>query len=169
MHLFFRVTLAFAGALIAANASAAATAPDVTSALEWRLVGPFRAGWSTVVAGEGNGSDTFYSGAAGGGVWKTDDAGRTWRAVFDGVGSASVGALDVARSRPSVVYAGMGQVTTRYDITPGDGVYRSDDAGKTWRHLGLGEQPAHRRHQDRSAEPGSRVGGSAGLDFRAGR
>lgn len=137
MHLFFRVTLAFAGALIAANASAAATAPDVTSALEWRLVGPFRAGWSTVVAGEGNGSDTFYSGAAGGGVWKTDDAGRTWRAVFDGVGSASVGALDVARSKPSVVYAGMGQVTTRYDITPGDGVYRSDDAGKTWRHLGL--------------------------------
>jgi photosystem II stability/assembly factor-like uncharacterized protein len=137
MHPFARPVLACAGALLAAVTNVAAAVPDVTSALEWRLVGPFRAGWSTVVAGEGNGSDTFYSGAAGGGVWKTDDAGRTWRAVFDGVGSASVGALDVARSNHNVIYAGMGQVTSRYDITPGDGVYRSDDAGKTWRHVGL--------------------------------
>jgi photosystem II stability/assembly factor-like uncharacterized protein len=88
-------------------------------------------------AGAGGGSDTFYFGAAGGGVWKTDDAGHTWRPVFDGVGSASVGALVVAPSDPNVVYAGMGQVTSRYDIAAGDGVYRSDDAGRTWRHLGL--------------------------------
>jgi photosystem II stability/assembly factor-like uncharacterized protein len=89
------------------------------------------------VAGAGSGSDTFYLGAAGGGVWKTDDAGDTWRAVFDGVGSASVGALTVAPSSPEVIYVGMGQVTSRYDIAAGDGVYRSDDAGKSWRHLGL--------------------------------
>ncbi|MGH8135633.1 MAG: WD40/YVTN/BNR-like repeat-containing protein, partial [Steroidobacteraceae bacterium] len=124
-------------ALLAFSTSHAAQAPDLTSALEWRLVGPFRAGWATAAAGIGGGSDTFYFGAAGGGVWKTDDAGQTWKAVFDGVGSASVGALAVSRSNPNTIYAGMGQVTSRYDIPAGDGVYRSDDAGRSWRHLGL--------------------------------
>jgi hypothetical protein len=80
----------------------------------------------------GGASNTFYLGAAGGGVWKTDDTGLTWHAVFDGIGSASVGALAVAPSRPDTVYAGMGQVTSRYDIAPGDGLYRSDDAGRSW-------------------------------------
>jgi photosystem II stability/assembly factor-like uncharacterized protein len=124
-------------ATFAACAAWAAPAADVSASLEWRLVGPFRAGWATAAAGAGNGSDTFYLGAAGGGVWRTDDAGKTWTAAFDGVGSASVGALTVAPSNPNVIYAGMGQVTSRYDIAVGDGVYRSDDAGKTWRHLGL--------------------------------
>ncbi|MFO1406625.1 MAG: hypothetical protein U1F08_03720 [Steroidobacteraceae bacterium] len=129
---------ALAAAFATGTATAAAT-PDVTDGLEWRLVGPHRAGWATAVAGPGDGSDVFYMGAAGGGVWKSDDAGKTWDVVFDGVGSASVGALAVARSNPSVVYVGMGQVTTRYDITVGDGVYRSDDAGRSWRHVGLGQ------------------------------
>src|SRR5512143_2128735 len=88
-------------------------APDVTGSLEWRLVGPFRGGWATAVAGAGSATNTFYLGAAGGGVWKTEDAGLTWRAVFDGVGSASVGALAVAPSHPDTVYAGMGEVTSR--------------------------------------------------------
>ena len=96
-----------------ASGLAAASSPDVTASLEWRLVGPHRAGWTTATAGPGRGSDVFYMGAAGGGVWKTHDAGKTWEVVFDGVGSASVGALAVARSNPDVVYAGMGQVTTR--------------------------------------------------------
>lgn len=117
--------------------AATAAAPDVGAALEWRLIGPFRAGWATAVAGVPGGSETFYFGAAGGGIWKSDDAGHTWQPVFDGVGSAAVGALAVSASNPGTIYAGMGQVTSRYDIAAGDGVYRSDDAGRTWRHLGL--------------------------------
>ena len=137
MQNLIRRGMSLAALLVTLQASAAAPPVDVTGSLEWRLVGPFRAGWATAAAGAGNGSDTFYLGAAGGGVWKTDDAGKTWTAAFDGVGSASVGALTVAPSNPNVIYAGMGQVTSRYDITVGDGVYRSDDAGRTWRHLGL--------------------------------
>ena len=132
-----RVRSALSVLLLLGGVALAAPSTDVTASLEWRLVGPFRGGWATAVSGEGNGSDTFYFGAAGGGVWKSDDTGRTWRSVFDGVGSASVGALAVATSNPKVIYVGMGQVTTRYDIASGDGVYRSDDAGKTWRHAGL--------------------------------
>ncbi len=133
----FRAAAAALAALLASGMSHAAVTPDVAAALEWRLVGPFRAGWATAAAGAGGGSETFYFGAAGGGVWRSDDAGRSWTAVFDGVGSASVGALAVSRSNPDTIYAGMGQVTSRYDIAAGDGVYRSDDAGRSWRHLGL--------------------------------
>ena len=137
MPRLIRSSAAVLTAMLAFGTGIAAPAPDVGAALEWRLVGPFRAGWATAASGEGNGSDVFYLGAAGGGVWKTDDAGRTWNAVFDGVGSASVGALAVSQSNPDTIYAGMGQVTSRYDIPAGDGVYRSDDAGLSWRHLGL--------------------------------
>jgi len=129
-------------ALVTPALGFAATAPDLAGALEWRLVGPFRAGWATTATGEGGGSNVFYLGAAGGGVWKTDDAGLAWKPVFDGVGSASVGALAAAPSAPHTLYVGMGQVSSRYDITPGDGVYRSDDAGRTWKHLGL-EKTGH--------------------------
>jgi photosystem II stability/assembly factor-like uncharacterized protein len=137
MQKLIRRATSLVALLVTCHAGAAAPTMDVASSLEWRLVGPFRAGWATAAAGAGNGSDTFYLGAAGGGVWKSDDAGITWRAAFDGVGSASVGALTVAPSNPDVIYVGMGQVTSRYDIAAGDGVYRSDDAGRTWRHVGL--------------------------------
>jgi photosystem II stability/assembly factor-like uncharacterized protein len=137
MQKLIRRATSLVALLVTCHSSAAAPTMDVTSSLEWRLVGPFRAGWVTATAGAGNGSDTFYLGAAGGGVWKSNDAGDTWTAVFDGVGSASVGALTVAPSNPDVIYVGMGQVTSRYDIAAGDGVYRSDDAGGTWRHVGL--------------------------------
>jgi photosystem II stability/assembly factor-like uncharacterized protein len=137
MHKLTSRGIALAALLVACRAATAAPSADVTSSLEWRLVGPHRAGWATAAAGAGNESETFYLGAAGGGVWKSDDAGDTWNAVFDGVGSASVGALAVAPTNPDVLYVGMGQVTSRYDIAAGDGVYRSDDAGSTWRHVGL--------------------------------
>ena len=75
------------------HASVAAATTGVSAALQWRLVAPHRAGWATAAAGAGGHSETFYLGAAGAGVWKSDDAGNTWSAVFDGVGSASVGAL----------------------------------------------------------------------------
>ncbi len=137
MRRIFQSGAAAIVALLALGTSHAASDRDVGAALEWRLVGPFRAGWATAAVGVGGGSDTFYLGAAGGGIWKSDDAGRTWRAVFDGVDSAFVGALAVSPSKPDILYVGMGQITTRYDIGAGDGVYRSDDAGRSWRHLGL--------------------------------
>jgi len=116
-------------------AGAARPLPDA----EWRLVGPFRAGWATAVAGVEGVPERAYFGAAGGGVWRTDDAGRTWRSVFAGERSASIGALVVAPSDPDVLYAATGQATTRYDIMAGDGVYRSRDGGATWSRAGLGD------------------------------
>ena len=104
--------------------------------LSWRLVGPHRAGWSAVVAGVPQSPETFYSGAAGGGVWKTTDAGRTWTPIFDR-GPASIGALAVAPSDPKTIYAGTGQVTSRYDIIAGEGVFKSSDGGVTWAPAGL--------------------------------
>jgi hypothetical protein len=103
--------------------------PDaMLSGLSWRLVGPFRAGWATVAVGDPEDPRTFYFGAAGGGVWKSGDAGRTWRSVFDDR-PASIGALAVAPSAPQTLYVGTGQVTSRYDIAAGAGVFRSRDGG----------------------------------------
>ncbi len=122
---------------------AAAAAPDqpadasLYSDMRWRLVGPFRGGWATCAAGVPDDPAVYYFGAAAGGVWKTEDAGQTWAPIFDRAGSASVGALAVAPSDPKVLYVGTGQIQTRYDIASGDGVYRSDDGGASWRHLGL--------------------------------
>ncbi|MCG6887062.1 MAG: hypothetical protein LJE74_07630, partial [Proteobacteria bacterium] len=84
----------------------------------------------------------FYSGSADGGVWKTDDAGSTWRPLFDQQGSASIGALELAPSNPDVIWIGTGQIQQRWDVADGDGVYRSNDGGETWQHLGL-EQTRH--------------------------
>ncbi|MGH7689640.1 MAG: WD40/YVTN/BNR-like repeat-containing protein, partial [Gemmatimonadaceae bacterium] len=109
----------------------------VYQALHWRFIGPFRAGWATVAQGVPSEPNTFYFGAAGGGVWKTTDAGRTWQGLMQQEGSSAVGALAVAPSDPNVIYVGTGQVAARYDIAAGDGVYRSADAGKTWTNVGL--------------------------------
>ncbi len=105
--------------------------------LHWRFVGPFRAGWATVAEGVPGEPTTFYFGAAGGGVWKTTDAGRTWQGLFQHEASSAIGALAIAPSNPDVIYVGTGQVAARYDIADGDGVYRSDDGGATWKNVGL--------------------------------
>ena len=108
------------------------------NALEWRLVGPFRGGRVVAVAGDPVNKQVFYFGSTGGGVWKTDDGGTYWRNVSDGsFKRASVGALAVAPSDPNVIYAGMGEATIRGNVSHGDGVYKSTDAGKTWVHVGL--------------------------------
>jgi len=107
--------------------------------LSWRLVGPLRGGWATVVAGVPGDPTTFYFGGADGGVWKTSDAGVTWRPLFDKQGSASIGALAVAPSDPRVLWVGTGQIHQRWDIVDGDGVYRSTDGGETWMHAGLAD------------------------------
>ena len=108
-------------------------------ALNWRNIGPFRGGRSVAVAGVASNPLTYYFGSTGGGVWKTTDAGMTWRNVSDGFfATGSVGAIAVAPSDPNVVYVGMGEHAVRGVATShGDGVYRSTDGGKTWRHMGL--------------------------------
>ncbi len=115
--------------------------PERMEALEWRSIGPYRGGRVTTVAGVPQLPDTFYMGATGGGVWKTEDAGTTWTNVSDGhFATGSVGAIAVAPSDPNVVYVGMGEAQIRGVATShGDGVYRSNDAGRTWHHLGLEE------------------------------
>ena len=130
-----------AGMLIAVLAGVpvfgATSLAPLYSQLHWRQVGPFRGGWSTMVAGIPSEPDVFYFGGADGGVWKTIDAGLTWQPLFQQQGSISIGALAIAPSNPNILYAGTGQVAPRYDIVGGDGMYRSDDAGKTWTHIGL--------------------------------
>ena len=112
--------------------------PKMLNALEWRCIGPPRGGRVVAVAGDPVDLGTFYFGACAGGVWKTNDGGTYWENVSDGYfNTASVGAIAVSDSDPSVVYAGMGESTIRLDVAHGDGVYRSNDGGRSWQHLGL--------------------------------
>ena len=111
--------------------------------LEWRNIGPFRGGRSLGAAGSPGRVNEYYFGATGGGLWKTVDGGTEWFPVTDGqVTSSSVGAVAVAETNPDIVYIGMGEVQLRGSITQGDGVYKTIDGGKTWRHLGLEETQA---------------------------
>lgn len=124
--------------LAAASATAAPAGPDAQfGGLQWRLLGPFRGGWGTMAAGSADPSDTFYFGAAGGGVWKTTDAGNTWQPMSNGIDAASIGAIAVAPSQPDTIYAGTGQPETRYDVAAGNGVYKSTDGGAHWQSVGL--------------------------------
>src|SRR6266478_1040145 len=107
------------------------------SGLHWRMIGPFRAGRENAVSGVVGQPDTFYFGSVGGGVWKTTNAGRTWNPIFDSASSASIGAIGVAPSNASIVYVGSGEADMRDSIQFGDGMYKSADAGKTWKHIGL--------------------------------
>ena len=124
-------------ALLCSNVSAQQLDPSLYSALHWRMVGPFRAGRVNAVSGVVGQPDTFYFGSVGGGLWKSQNAGRTWTPIFDSTNVASIGAIGVAPSNPSLVYVGTGEADMRDSIAFGNGVYKSLDAGKTWQHLGL--------------------------------
>jgi photosystem II stability/assembly factor-like uncharacterized protein len=111
---------------------------DLVKNLKWRNIGPFRGGRSIAVAGHADQPLTFYFGATGGGVWKTLDGGNKWLPISDSTfKTSSVGALSVANSDPNVIYAGMGETDIRGNIAGGDGIYKSTDAGKSWKHMGL--------------------------------
>ncbi len=108
--------------------------------LEWRHIGPHRGGRVVAVAADPRDAMTFYFGACAGGVWKSTDGGTYWQNVSDGFfNTAAVGAIDVAPSDPNVIYAGTGECCIRGDVSHGDGVYRSTDAGQTWTHCGLAD------------------------------
>src|SRR5437868_11163356 len=113
--------------------------PDASlySNLRWRMIGPFRAGRTVGATGVRGQPNVFYIGVNNGGVWKTTDFGHTWTPIFDQQATGSVGDLAVAPSNPNVIYVGTGERLQRPDLSTGDGVYRSSDAGKTWRHMGL--------------------------------
>ena len=137
------VTLA---APIAGDAQDSGTSQAVPSAampeLHWRLVGPFRGGRTRAATGVANEPNVFYVGQVDGGVWKSTDYGRTWNPIFDAEPSQSIGAIAVAPSDSNVIYVASGEGLHRPDLSVGDGIYKSTDAGKTWTHLGLrdGEQ-----------------------------
>ncbi len=110
--------------------------------MRYRNIGPFRGGRSLAVAGIPGDPFTYYFGAAGGGVWKSTDGAVTWSPIFDHEASFSIGALAVAPSDPNVIYVGTGETALRGDIAQGDGVYKSIDAGKTWKNIGLRDSRA---------------------------
>ena len=111
--------------------------PSVFREFSWRNIGPFRGGRTKAAAGIPSQPHTFYVGVVNGGVWKTTDAGRTWRPIFDDQPTGSIGAIAVAPSDPNTIYVGSGEGLQRPDLSVGDGIYKSTDAGRTWTHLSL--------------------------------
>jgi photosystem II stability/assembly factor-like uncharacterized protein len=110
---------------------------DLYSGLRWRMIGPYRGGRTVAAAGIASQPNVFYVAANNGGVWKTDDFGRTWKPLFDDQPTGSVGSLAIAPSDPNIIYAGSGEGLQRPDLSVGDGMYKSTDGGNTWRHMGL--------------------------------
>jgi photosystem II stability/assembly factor-like uncharacterized protein len=122
---------------LAFSAEAQTLTKDSLHGMEWRLVGPFRGGRVEAVAGIPGNPNVYYFGAVAGGLWKTVDGGVNWTPIFDKESNPSIGAIAIAPSDPNVIYVGTGEPCFRGDITYGNGMYKSVDAGKTWTHIGL--------------------------------
>jgi photosystem II stability/assembly factor-like uncharacterized protein len=128
--LFVAVSMVLLGICVQAQVD-----PKLYSDMKWREIGPMRAGRTRALAGVPSEPATFYLGAVNGGVWKTTDAGATWHSVWNKEASGSIGSIAVSLSDPNTIYAGSGEGLQRPDLSTGDGVYKSADAGKTWTHL----------------------------------
>jgi photosystem II stability/assembly factor-like uncharacterized protein len=128
---------AFAADPVAGGGGSAAVDPAYYQALHWRLIGPFRGGRVLAVTGIPGDNRHFYFGSVDGGVWATQDAGRTWQPIFDSVPVGSIGAMAIAPSHPATIYVGTGEADMRSDIAQGNGMYKSTDGGAHWTHIGL--------------------------------
>ena len=139
MNPFRRVSLSFCVVLISLSSVGLAQTsdPKLFQELSWRMIGPFRAGRTVSISGIPGQQNVFYMAPNNGGVWKSTDFGRTWNPIFDDQSTGSVGALAVAPSNPDIIYVGSGEGLRRPDLSVGDGIYKSTDAGRTWQHLGL--------------------------------
>jgi photosystem II stability/assembly factor-like uncharacterized protein len=111
--------------------------PKLYDSMRWRMIGPFRGGRTVGATGVVGQPNLFYIGVNNGGVWRTTDYGHTWNPIFDEQPTGSIGSLAVAPSNPDILYVGSGEGLQRPDLSTGDGVYKSTDAGKTWKHMGL--------------------------------
>ena len=111
--------------------------PSLFNNMKWRMIGPYRGGRTVGAAGVAQQPNVFYIGVNNGGVWKTTDYGRTWFPIFDQESTGSIGTITVAPSDPNIIYVGSGEGLHRPDLSTGNGLYKSTDAGKTWMHLGL--------------------------------
>src|SRR2546428_12243551 len=129
---------------------AAPRASELFAELKWRDVGPWRGSRTKAAAGAPQSPGVFYIGAVNGGVWRTDDYGRTWTPIFDDQPTGSIGAIAVAPGNPDVIYVGSGEGLQRPDLSTGDGIYKSTDGGRTLRHLG---RRASRKIPQTTAEP----------------
>src|SRR5689334_274235 len=140
MKLILRISALVAVAVTLASLSPAQQIDSTLfSNLRWRMIGPFRGGRTVGAAGIPDQPNVFYIGVNNGGVWKTDDCGRTWNPIFDDQPTGSIGALAVAPSNPSVIYVGSGEGLHRPDLSTGDGMFKSTDGGKSWKFLGLAD------------------------------
>jgi len=126
------VALGFASIGIAQEFS-----PGIFQGMRWRCIGPFRGGRTVAATGVRGKPNLFYMAPVNGGVWKTTDYGETWTPIFDSEHTQSIGSIAVAPSNPDIIYVGSGEGLQRPDLSVGDGIYKSTDAGKTWTHLGL--------------------------------
>ena len=126
-------------ALLTFPAAAQNLDPSLYSGLRWRMIGPFRAGRTVGAAGIPDQPNVFYIGVNDGGVWKTGDYGLTWQPIFDDQPTGSIGTIALAPSDPNIIYVGSGEGLQRPDLSVGDGMYKSTDGGKSWRHLDLAD------------------------------
>src|SRR5450755_2474445 len=131
-YLFLLITLSPCFSLLAQHYDS-----SLYNSLQWRSIGPYRGGRTVGAAGIAQQPNVFYIGVNNGGIWKTTDYGRTWFPIFDDQPTGSIGTIVTAPSDPNIIYVGSGEGLHRPDLSTGNGIYKSVDAGKTWAHLGL--------------------------------
>ena len=131
------IVFVFASCAFATFAHAQQYSPTLYQEMRWRMIGPYRGGRTRAATGVPSQPNVFYMAQVNGGVWKSDDYGRTWIPIFDDQPTQSIGAIAVAPSDPNIIYVASGEGLQRPDLSVGDGIYKSVDAGKNWTHLGL--------------------------------